>query len=137
MAAEPERGPSSSRTIPNPISARIGALIFLVLAVIALLFAAFGLLGLTSSILDGQFAPLLNDHLILALGGGSFAAFFLVFVREFLAMAKRDRRARQLAAGRCPRCGYDIRHLPAPRCPECGEAWTADEAGKHARILYK
>ena len=32
-------------------------------------------------------------------------------------------RVTALAAGRCPRCGYDIRHLPAPRCPECGETW--------------
>jgi len=131
MAAEPEREPSSSRTVPNPIGARIGALIFLVLAFITLLFAASGLVGLIWSIVVGEFPNSLDDYLILLLGGTFYSVVFPIIVREFLAMAKRHRRARQLAAGRCPRCGYDIRHLPAPRCPECGEMWSADETEKN------
>lgn len=32
-----------------------------------------------------------------------------------------------LLAGRCPRCGYDIRGLPQPRCPECGAVWPTSD----------
>ena len=35
----------------------------------------------------------------------------------------------RLARGRCPRCGYDIRHLPQRCCPECGTTWSVDELG--------
>jgi hypothetical protein len=34
---------------------------------------------------------------------------------------KRRRVAARLAAGCCPRCGYDLRASPG-RCPECGAA---------------
>jgi hypothetical protein len=126
MAAEPERGPSSSSSLPAPVGARIGALIFLVLVFIAFLTALSGLIGLVWSIAVGEF-PNAIDYLVLALGGTFFSVVFLMIVREFRATAKRYQRARRLAAGRCPRCGYDIRNLPEPRCPECGETWSADE----------
>ena len=90
------------------------------------------LLAVTGVLVLGALPRDLADGLILTLGGGFFAVFFLIFAREFRAMAKRDRRARQFAAGRCPRCGYDIHHLPEPRCPECGETWLVDETGKRA-----
>lgn len=32
-----------------------------------------------------------------------------------------DKRAKLIAAGICPSCGYSIAGLPQPRCPECGE----------------
>lgn len=117
MAAGPEPEPRSSAGVPNPIGARVAAVVCLALAVFALLLAVTGVLVL------GAFRRDLADGLILTLGGGFFAVFFLILAREFRAMAKRDRRARRLAAVRCPRCGYDIRNLPEPRCPECGETW--------------
>lgn len=123
MAAEPERESALSKTAPNPMGARIGALIFLVFAFIALSLTALGVTGLILSIAHDDVPRTGGDWLILTLGGSFFSTVFLMIIREFRAMAKRDRRARQLAAGRCPRCGYDIRHLPEPRCPECGETW--------------
>lgn len=31
-----------------------------------------------------------------------------------------DRRRRRIDAGRCPECGYDLRHDHGEGCPECG-----------------
>ncbi|HZN66701.1 MAG TPA: hypothetical protein VFB66_15530 [Tepidisphaeraceae bacterium] len=41
-------------------------------------------------------------------------------------VVRKIRRRRQLNAGLCPRCGYDLRATPQ-RCPECGT--VAAEAG--------
>jgi hypothetical protein len=127
MASEPGREPRSSPTLPDPLSARIALVVFMGCATFCLICAGFGLLGLVSSLVSGRFPRGLADQLILALGGGFFFAFLLGFVRDVYALAKRDRRAWRLAAGRCPRCGYDIRNLPDRRCPECGETWSAEE----------
>lgn len=42
--------------------------------------------------------------------------------------AARLRRSRRRAAGRCLRCGYDLRATPG-RCPECGTPVTATPEG--------
>jgi len=124
MAAEPEHEPRSSAGVPNPIGARIAAIVCLAFALFALLLAALGIMVLCTFPRD------LVECLILTLGGGFFTVFFLILARGFHTMSKRDRRGWQLAAGRCPRCRYDIRHLPEPRCPECGETWAANETGE-------
>jgi hypothetical protein len=116
-----EREARSSPPVPNPLSARIAALVCLALAVFALLLAVIGVLVL------GAFPRDLVDGLILMLGGAFFTVFFFILARGFHTMAKHDQRARRLASGRCPRCDYDIRNLPDCRCPECGATWSADE----------
>jgi hypothetical protein len=127
MVSEPGREPRSSPTTPNPLGAWVGAFIFLLFAFFSLFLTALGITGVVFFLLDGHFSRETDDYLILGLSGGFFSAVFLMIVDGFRAMAKRDRRAWRLAAGRCPRCGYDIRNLPEPRCPECGETWPADE----------
>lgn len=43
-------------------------------------------------------------------------------------VVRRARRRGYVGAGRCGRCGYDLRGNPSGRCPECGcaERGTAD-----------
>jgi hypothetical protein len=132
MAAESQRDRRSSPSVPNPREAWVAALIFLAFAVPALLVGLVGIVGFIMSILDGTLGRDFDGVLGLFIFGGLFSAFLLYGAWQFLAMAKRDRRAWRLAAGRCPRCGYDIHHLPEPRCPECGETWSDDEVGKRA-----
>jgi hypothetical protein len=36
---------------------------------------------------------------------------------------RQRQRVRDIAAGRCPACAYDIRAAYECRCPECGETW--------------
>lgn len=43
------------------------------------------------------------------------------WVPEAWARRQARRRARALAAGRCPRCAYPVAGLQAARCPECAE----------------
>jgi hypothetical protein len=45
--------------------------------------------------------------------------FSIAPARWVLVGRRRNRAARRIAAGCCPRCGYDLRASPA-RCPECG-----------------
>jgi hypothetical protein len=52
-------------------------------------------------------------------------------VRAFIA---GRRRARRLAAGCCPSCGYDVRATPE-RCPECGAVPVVRRAPLTARLL--
>src|SRR5688500_8546264 len=43
------------------------------------------------------------------------------FAWVYRSVATHRRRRKRLAAGQCPRCGYDVRATP-DRCPECGWA---------------
>jgi hypothetical protein len=53
-------------------------------------------------------------YVLLVAGSALLPAAWLVMAAGAL------RRKRRLAAGRCPRCNYDLRATPG-RCPECGE----------------
>lgn len=44
------------------------------------------------------------------------------------------RRLRNLNAGVCPACRYDIRGLPSARCPECGEEWSTFDLQQADRL---
>lgn len=48
-----------------------------------------------------------------------WAIFFLLLVLPALKLTTLIRRRRRIAAGKCVRCGYDLRASPG-RCPECG-----------------
>ena len=45
----------------------------------------------------------------------------------FWAWRARTRPARELAAGRCPSCGYSIKGLSSTKCPECGSLFQEDK----------
>jgi hypothetical protein len=50
--------------------------------------------------------------------------------------ARRDRRARRrLAAGLCPKCGYDLRGRASDHCPECGTPVSRDFAQQPASTV--
>lgn len=68
--------------------------------------------------------------------------FLIVGLPAVRAYAASRRRARRVAAGRCPSCGYDVRETPE-RCPECGAApdvrpvaLTARLLGRHASAVH-
>lgn len=75
-----------------------------------------------------------------ALHAEAFAPFWsLVAATALLPLAwstsrirSRRRRRRQLKAGLCPTCGYDLRATPN-RCPECGVAIAASPHPRGAR----
>jgi hypothetical protein len=53
----------------------------------------------------------------------AIAAILLPLTRGFIARLRMRKRARRLAMGRCPQCGYDLR-MSEERCPECGTAFV-------------
>ncbi|MBX3358654.1 MAG: hypothetical protein KF745_09520 [Phycisphaeraceae bacterium] len=52
-------------------------------------------------------------------------ALWVLVVIATLRGSPARRRARALACGRCPTCGYAIHGLLQPQCPECGDSWEA------------
>jgi hypothetical protein len=47
------------------------------------------------------------------------ALFMIVPLCSAIKLVRQVRRARRIAAGKCPVCGYDLR-ATSGRCPECG-----------------
>lgn len=102
----------------------------------------FGEHGLVATYVDPASGPVsLGSHLAATSGGGGVRSapmrFTAVHVPYWMALiafgalplayaaaaarrtAHARRHRRRLAAGRCPKCGYDLRATPG-RCPECG-----------------
>ena len=55
-------------------------------------------------------------HLLWPLGATAICS-----IRPIFVLRRRKRIARRIAAGRCAKCGYDLRSCETT-CPECGEA---------------
>jgi hypothetical protein len=69
-------------------------------------------------------ALIVLPHWLLAASAG-----ILPLARWALAVHRRVRRARRVAAGLCLVCGYDLRGSP-DRCPECGTVPLLQQAGR-------
>jgi hypothetical protein len=65
-------------------------------------------------------------HDVLALGVLLLLLYSIARWPAWFAAHPLSRRARRIARGLCPSCGYDLRGIEACLCPECGRPLTLD-----------
>lgn len=61
----------------------------------------------------GWWVPLVGAGLVIMVLGVSFS----------LVLVVRNKYRPKYPAGKCAKCGYELRGLPLQRCPECGNSW--------------